>query len=283
MFAPRNGKHQLSDNAQAQMNDSGVFKHRPHHFFVSPESVRRGTVTITGSQAHQIVNVLRLAPAGRIVVLDDTGWQYDAEIVSTRDDEVVCQVKSKSLVTTEPRTKITLYQGLLRSNKFELVLQKCTELGVAAFVPMITERCLIGNIEEVSASKTERWKRIIKEAAEQAGRGKLPVLRPAVLFQRACEEVRGVSLIAWEFEKGKSFGNVLQEKLGGRDSSQWSMRPFTANILIGPEGGFSPEEIQTARTYGIVPVGLGARILRAETAAVVASTLLLHEAGDMDS
>lgn len=266
------------------MNSFQTTKHRAHHFFVALESVRRGTITIAGQQAHQIVNVLRLGPGERIVVLDNSGWQYDVEIVSVQSGEVTCQVKAKSLVTTEPRTKITLYQGLLRSNNFEFVLQKCTELGVVAFVPMITERSLVGDIEEVRAAKMERWRKIIAEAAEQAGRGKLPTLRPAVLFQQACEEARGTSLIAWESQKGTSPRSVLRkERLGpGDQESGHPARPFTINLFIGPEGGFSPAEIMSARAHGIEPVGLGARILRAETAALVATTLALYEAGDME-
>jgi len=265
------------------MNDSELLKHRAHHFFVSPESVRRGTVTISGPQAHQIENVLRLGVGERIVVLDNSGWRYDAEIISAKDSEVVCQVKSKSLVTTEPRTKITLYQGLLRSSKFEQVLQKCTELGVVSFVPVITERSLIGNLQSVSGAKSERWNRIIVEAAEQSGRGKLPTLRPPVLLQQACEEVRGISLIAWESEKDRSFRSVIKEKLGSTGSqTEHALRPFAVNIFIGPEGGFSPREVQIARAYGITPVGLGARVLRSETAALVVTALVLYEAADME-
>ncbi|MCL5959994.1 MAG: 16S rRNA (uracil(1498)-N(3))-methyltransferase [Chloroflexi bacterium] len=266
------------------MNDSPINRHQSHHFFVAPESIRRSTISIGGAQAHQIVNVLRLGAGEKIVVLDNSGWQYDAEIVSAQDGEVTCLVKSKSLVTTEPRTKITLYQGLLRANKFEFVLQKCTELGVVAFVPMITERCLVGNIDEARTAKMDRWRKIIVEAAEQSGRGKLPTLRPAIMFQQACEEVRGTSLIAWEYEKGKSLRSLLKKEwLGhGEQERGQTTRPFTVNVFVGPEGGFSPAEVQGARAHGIDPVGLGARILRAETAALVVTSLALYEAGDME-
>ncbi len=266
------------------MSEFQTAKHRPHRFFVTPESIRRGQVTIDGQQAHQIVNVLRLGAGERIVILDNSGWQYDVEIASAQDGEVSCQVRAKSLVSTEPRTKITLYQGLLRPNAFEFVLQKCTELGVAAFVPVITERCVVGNIEDTKPAKMDRWRRIIAEAAEQSGRGKVPALRPATLFQQACEEVRGTSLIAWESVKDKSVRTVLGREgiMPDGNDGESIPRPFTVNLFVGPEGGFSAAEVQAARAYGIQAVGLGARILRAETAAVVATSLTLYEVGDME-
>ncbi len=211
------------------------------------------------------------------MVLDNSGWQYQVEIVSGDAASISGRIIGKSLVTTEPRMKITLYQGLVRSHKLELVLQKCTELGVVAFVPTICERSIIGNISEASGTKIERWQRIIVEAAEQCGRGKLPALRPATLFQQACEEVRGISLLAWEEEDALSLRAFLRGALMEGSGS----RPFSVNIFVGPEGGFTPMEVQRARAYNIVPVGLGPRTLRAETAAITVSAVTLYETGDL--
>ncbi|MBI4321013.1 MAG: 16S rRNA (uracil(1498)-N(3))-methyltransferase [Chloroflexi bacterium] len=249
-----------------------------HRFFVSPQSIGRSTVSLVGPQAHQIHNVLRLGLGDTVVVLDNSGWQYEVEITSADSTLVTGRVRGKSLVTTEPRTKITLYQGLLRGSRFELVLQKCTELGVVAFVPTICERSLVGNIDEASASRIQRWQRIIAEAAEQSGRGKMPTLRSAQLFQQACEESRVVSLLAWEGEEMLGMRSFLRRTSGDNGVPG---KPFSINIFIGPEGGFSVAEVQRARAYGIVPVSLGARTLRAETAAIVTAAITLHEMGDM--
>ncbi|MBI2942126.1 MAG: RNA methyltransferase, partial [Chloroflexi bacterium] len=176
-------------------------------------------------------------------------------------------------------TKITLYQALLRPSKFEVVLQKCTELGVAAFVPTISERCIISNVGDGNPAKLERWHRIIVEAAEQSNRGKLPTLQPASVFPQAAEQARGFSLVAWEGESERSIRDVVREGLGVGVAG--ARRPFTVNVFIGPEGGFSAAEVEIARSYGIVPVSLGRRILRAETAAIAATTIILYEAGDL--
>ena len=252
-----------------------------HRFFVEPKAIGRSGITLSGQQAHQIANVLRLQPGDLILVLDNSAWQYEVVLTSVRGDEVLGAIRAKSLVASEPRTKVTLYQGLLRAHRFEVVLQKCTEVGVVAFVPMICERCVVANIRDASAAKIERWQRIIAEAAEQSGRGKLPVLRPAALFQQACEEVRSLSLIAWEGEVVTSLRSFLRENGVARSEEGSSTRPFSVNIFVGPEGGFSEYEVQRASAYGITPVSLGPRTLRAETAAITASAITLYEAGDL--
>jgi 16S rRNA (uracil1498-N3)-methyltransferase len=181
----------------------------------------------------------------------------------------------KSLAVAEPRTKITLYQALLKLDRFEWVLQKNTELGAVGFVPMITERCIIGSLEDISKTKTERWWRILMEAAEQSGRARLPTLRPAVMFPTACEDAArgGLTLIPWEEEKERSLRSVLREA---------ERPPFSINLFVGPEGGFTPEELAQAQRYGARPVTLGPRILRAETAGLVAAAAILHELGDLE-
>lgn len=247
-----------------------------HRFFVPSSAIDKGMVTLSGALVHQVAKVLRLVPGDRVLLLDNSGWCYEVELDRLEERRLTGVVRDKTLVTTEPRTKLTIYQGLLRAHRFEYVLQKGTEIGVVAFVPTLCERCIVEYIGAASRTKLERWQKIIVEAAEQSRRGKLPLLRPAVLFQQACAEVRGLSLIAWEDETAPSLRTVLRQAVakGGR--------PFSLNLFVGPEGGFAPAEVEQARSYGILPVGLGPRILRAETAAAVASALILSELGDME-
>ena len=253
-----------------------------HHFFVAPDAVQRGEVSFTPAQAHQIARVLRLQPGDHVVVLDDSGWQYEVELVAVDGSRTRGQVTSRTLAQTEARTKVTLYQSLLKANKFEFVLQKCTELGVAAIVPTVSERCVVGSIGELHAGKLERWNRIVVEAAEQSRRGKLPALQPLTMFPHACENARGLSIIAWEGEHERSLREVLSQALGRRSETRAEgRRPFSVNIFVGPEGGFAPGEIEIARSYGIVPATLGPRVLRAETAALAVVTMLLYESGDL--
>jgi 16S rRNA (uracil1498-N3)-methyltransferase len=251
-----------------------------HRFFIPPSWVQANEVTITGPQARQMARVLRLRPGDRVIVLDNSGWEIEVRLVSVDQPLVKGDVLHRRLAGREPRTKVSIYQGVFRSNRFEFVLQKGTELGVVQFVPIITDRCVVSDLDAVE-KKRRRWEWIIQEAAEQCRRGRKPALRPAVLFAQACEEARqagGLSLILWEEEQELSMRALLREAPPGRERG-WP--PFTINLFIGPEGGFTSEEIAVARRYDLVPVTLGSRTLRAETAAVAASAAILYELGDM--
>jgi len=239
-------------------------------------------VEITGPLTHQIRNVLRLKPGDRVILLDNSGWEYQVELGEVSRKRVVGQILQKSLAGSEPRTKITLYQSLLRARAFETVLQKCTEVGVVAFVPVVAAWCIISSLEDIGERKLERWRRIILEAAEQSRRGRLPVLRPALLLRQAWQGASrgGLTIVPWE-EAGPRMpaqgrSNSLRSVLKGAQP-----RPFSVNVFIGPEGGFTPQEIEQGQRYGAVPVTLGPRILRAETAGLVAAAGILYELGDM--
>lgn len=246
-----------------------------HRFFAPAEWLKDEEVTITGPLVHRLRNVLRVRRDDRVILLDNSGWEHEVEIVKVTSQRIEGRVMHKSVAVAEPRTKITLYQALLKLDKFEWVLQKNTELGIVGFVPMITERCIIGSLEDISKTKTERWWRILMEAAEQSGRGRLPTLRPAVMFSTACEDAArgGLTLIPWEEERERSLRSVLQAT---------EPPPFSINLFVGPEGGFAPEELAQAQRYGAIPITLGPRILRAETAGLVAAAAILHQLGDLE-
>jgi 16S rRNA (uracil1498-N3)-methyltransferase len=246
-----------------------------HRFFVPAEWLKEEVVSITGPLVHRLRNVLRIRPDDHVVLLDNSGWEHEVEVLKVTSQRLEARVVHKSVAPSEPRTKITLYQALLKLDKFEWVLQKNTELGIVGFVPMITERCIIGSLEDISKTKTERWWRILMEAAEQSGRGRLPTLRPAVMFSTACEDAArgGLTLIPWEEEKERSLRSVLQST---------EPPPFSINLFVGPEGGFSAEEVDQAQRYGALPITLGPRILRAETAGLVGAAAILHHLGDLE-
>jgi 16S rRNA (uracil1498-N3)-methyltransferase len=241
-----------------------------HRFFIPKEWIQQNNVTITGEPLHQIGYVLRLKPTDRIIVLDNSGWEFEVEIERISKEQAQGKVVSKKPGQGEPRIKITLYQALLKSDKFELVLQKGVELGVTAFVPFVSERCIT---RKESAGKIERWGKIIQEAAEQSERLILPELHPLISFNEACGMVKQPALMLWEEEKSLSLKQILQNP------------PFnhTANIslFIGPEGGFPESEQELARQHGIAIASLGKRILRAETAGLAAISAILYETGEM--
>jgi 16S rRNA (uracil1498-N3)-methyltransferase len=241
-----------------------------HRFFIPKDWFEQDNITITGEPLHQISYVLRLKPTDRIIVLDNCGWEFEVEIERITKEQVKGKVLNKTRGQGEPTVKITLYQALLKTDKFELVLQKGVELGVTAFVPFVSERCVT---RKASASKIERWRKIIREAAEQSERLVLPILQPLVSFSEVCQSVKQPVLLLWEEEKRVSLKEILQTP---------PFKNATAlNLFIGPEGGFPASEVELAKRQGIVIASLGKRVLRAETAGLAAISAILYERGEM--
>lgn len=239
-----------------------------HRFFISPENIEGGKVFFYDLHIHQLAKVLRRKIGDKVIVLDNSGWEYEVEITWLGKERGEGRIKEKRKAEGEPKVEINLYQALLKGEKFEWVLQKGTEIGIKGFYPIFTHRCII---DDVSPSKFERWQRIIIEAAEQSRRGKLPYLSQPVIFLEVCQKVSGFSLIPWEGEKVLGLKEALKEIKG--DSP--------INIFIGPEGGFEDWEIERAKGYGLIPVSLGKRILRSETAGLVVATSILFHFGEM--
>ncbi len=240
-----------------------------HRFFVSQDWIHGDMIVISGGQAHQLREVLRLQVGERIVVLDGSGLEYLVEALDITPGCVMGKIVKRCYCPNEPGTQITLYQALLKGSSFDHVLQKCTEIGVVGFVPMICERCIPGR---PSRTRIGRWERIIAEAAEQSGRGIIPRLNGIVDFADACREVDGLALIPWEGEEHTGIRTALQDRAGGG---------VTMNVFIGAEGGFSTREVELARGKGLLPVTLGRRILRAETAGMAAVSAILYEFGEL--
>jgi len=258
-----------------------------HRFFLPRSCFQGDTIALSGAVVHQIRDVLRLKLGDPIVVLDDSGWEYQVRLTAIGHEQASGQIERKTLADVEPRAKITLYQSLLKGDKFEWVLQKGTELGVVEFVPMVSDRCVIASVDDVSKTKIERWQKIILEAAEQSGRGRLPRLHAPLLFPQACERARraDLALLPWEGEKMRPLRSMLVDSCHPAPRVQGKAafihKPFSISIFIGPEGGFTAREVDQARRYGLTPVSLGPRVLRAETAALVATTMVLYQLQDI--
>ncbi len=240
-----------------------------HRFFIDPHAITGNAVLLDSNIRHQIKDVLRLAAGGRIVVLDNSGMEYEVIVKEIGRETAHGEIVARRPSRAEPHIRIVLFQGLLKGAKFELVLQKGTELGVSVFVPVVFQRSLASG--ELSGGKSDRWQRIIVEAAEQSGRGRVPELSQPVAFSEACRRASGLRLLPWEDEMETGLRQTLErfEQPGPAVERQ------TVSIFIGPEGGITRDEVDLAVKAGIVPVSLGPRILRAETAplAVVAAVL----------
>lgn len=238
-----------------------------HRFFV-PSSVRsENAIEITGAIAHQITRVLRLRPNEEIVLLpldreDAVEWQV--RLVSVEARVVRGQVTAERPGLPEPTCAITLYPALLKGERFDWLLQKATEVGVAAICPIITTHT-IRKIGADDGAVVERWRRIVTEAAEQSGRCRVPEIVAPVRLSALAGPVG-----AWRF--------VLHERITAHTLADRVPADAPAlEIVIGPEGGFTEDEVrQMEATERTVAVSLGPRIVRAETAAIVAVTIALH-------
>lgn len=243
-----------------------------HRFFLPPESFSSGEVTFPPEQARQIARVLRLKPGLQVWALDGCGMEARVELTQVEASQVHGQIIAQQPALGEPRVELMMYLCLSQREKFEWMLQKCTEVGAVSFVPVISSRSLVQSAAETE-HKRERWERILQEAAEQCGRGKVPQLQAVMNFPKALETARASGarcILPWEEERSCS----LQQALSGE-------KPARVALLIGPEGGFSEEEAAEAVRAGFQLATLGRRILRAETAAVVAAALTLYELGEM--
>ena len=244
-----------------------------HRFFVPPDSLGRSRVRIGGDVAQQIRRVLRMRPGDEFVLLDGLGYEYHVTLAEYGKDDVWAEVQDRSSVHTEPAHKVTVCLALLnKPEKFEWALQKCTELGAARFVPVVAERSILGTLRGV---RRERWERIIQEAAEQSGRGLIPVLAEPLSLKDALDS---------EARSGQADHLAIMPELPSSAPIKSVIRDAqSASIFIGPEGGFTPSEVGMAREAGVAIITLGRRTLRAETAAVATLTLVMHELGEMGS
>ena len=235
-----------------------------HRFFVTPESIQSDTVFFGDDQVHQMRHVLRLGPGDRVRVFN--GHNSNDWLVEL--GEANCgRIVGECVQAAEPATRLVAYPALLQRDKFETVLQKLTEVGVAAIAPVISARSLVR--EAPDERRGARWQAILREAAEQCGRGRIPVLGPAVEFAAAVGQAEGRVLVAYEQGPREQLSSALRGQ------------PSTVSLFVGPEGGFAPDEAALAQQAGARLVTLGPRTLRTETASPLLAALVLYELGDL--
>ncbi|MEW6661281.1 MAG: 16S rRNA (uracil(1498)-N(3))-methyltransferase [Bacillota bacterium] len=243
-------------------------------FFVNEELVAGKKYSITGRDAAHIGKVLRMQPGEAILLVDRQGkaWQSRLAALSPQRVDVVIEVPWEALA--EPPLKVILVQGLPKGDKFDLIIEKSAELGVSVILPVRTRRTVV-NLEAAKAQKRlERWQRIAEEAAKQSGRTTVPRVEPLGDFAQAVRDLppHGLALIPWEGEKQRSLKEVITQSKGPNN-------PII--VFIGPEGGWDEEEVVLAQKRGAIPVSLGPRILRTETAGLAVLTILMYQLGDL--
>jgi 16S rRNA (uracil1498-N3)-methyltransferase len=253
-------------------------------FFI-PGNVRLGRVaTIEGRDANHITRVLRMGPGETIDIVDSSGKEYSALIKSGSEDRIILDVVSEGReMCREPSVFITILQGLPKSDKMDIVVRRNTEIGVSRFVPVITERSVSRPEKAAQAKRVSRWRRIAEEASKQSGRQRIPDVLDVVGFDDALllatrevarcvgEGLECLILFPWELETSQGIKGILRESPGVREIM----------CFVGPEGGFSHNEAEKAVRHGARTCSLGPRILRTETCALVLSSIILYETGEM--
>ena len=239
-------------------------------FFVRKESINDHTITLEGENAKHIGSVLRSKTGDIITVCDGDGRDYECEITEITKKAVIAKITDIFTNDNEPDIKLTLYQALPKADKMELVIQKCIEIGVDRIVPVKTEHAVV-KIEGKEEKKLQRWNKIAEAAAKQCGRGKIPVVDRVMTFKEAINEAISLDSAIIPYEKERK--NSLKTFAKG-------FKGKSIGIFIGPEGGFSNDEIDFAISNGVKSVTLGKRILRTETAGLVTSVILLYELED---
>ena len=242
------------------------------YFFVEPAALNEPFATIEGSEVRHMKNVLRLKPGDKIRVFDGEGFEYDASIHQYFADRVEIKITRKFPGTKESPVQIGVAQALLKEKKMDRLLRHLCELGVNRWIPFISERSVPRPVEKRLSARAQRWRKIVQESCKQCRRSKLPEIIKTLTF----EEVLDYGLSC-------DLQIVFYENESVPLKSLMPPNPAPRNILLilGPEGGFSDQEIENARAAGCVVAGLGPRILRAETAAIAACTLTQFLYGDM--
>ncbi len=242
-------------------------------FFVSPDKIVDNKIIIDTDDVLHIKRVLRLSIGDKIIVCDSAGTDYTATISMIADKHIECNVINSVKNDTESNIKVTLYQALPKASKMEFIIQKTTELGIVRVVPCTLSRCVVRLDGKDAAKKVERWQKISDEAAKQSGRGIIPEISPVMSFGDAVEEMQKSDLCFVPYESAEDIR--LKPVLNSTPAK-------TIGYMIGPEGGFSPEEAEYLKNRGIPLVSLGKRILRTETAGMAVLSMLMYELGDIN-
>lgn len=242
-----------------------------HCFYCEAKNVVGKQITITGSDVNHIKNVLRMERGEQLMVCDGTGMQYTCQISEFPAGEVQLFIMKEEKASTELPVRLKLYQGLPKKDKMELIIQKAVELGAVEIIPVMTKHCIVKlEDEKKETKKLERWQTIAESAAKQSGRGIIPEVGRVLSYKEAIKKAasEGMALIPYEMAEGMK---TLKE------AAEEAPRQQVISVFIGPEGGFDKAEVEFAVENDVVPVSLGKRILRTETAGFTILSILMYE------
>ncbi|ANA81614.1 hypothetical protein PVOR_10924 [Paenibacillus vortex V453] len=250
-------------------------------YFVTPAQFEGDRVEITGDDARHITKVMRGRLGDKLIVSDGVSREAMVEIESLEAASVFAVVIESMEMRNEPRLQVTIAQSLPKGDKMETVIQKCTEIGAVSFAPFLSERTIVQYDAKKEGKRLERWRKIAKEAAEQAHRNRVPSVEQPLSWRNLLAAFSSYDAVCFCYEKehGSQLRDVLKpfvEQALPESGSQACLL-----LVVGPEGGFTEEECRAAEDAGAVSVGLGRRILRCETAGMTALACALYESGEM--
>ena len=244
------------------------------YFFIDPSSATQPLVSIKGPEAHHIKNVLRMKPGDSLKLFDGTGFEYEAVLISVSAKNVAVEIQRKIEATAQPAVRIIVAQAFLKEKKMDDLVRKLCELGVSQWIPFFSQRSIARPDRKRLAGRSRRWMRIATEAVKQCRRIDALQIGDALSFEDILDFGKSCDLkvVFWEDESTPLSRDRLSE----------AAHPFKKIlIMLGPEGGFTEQEIELVRNNGFISAGLGPRILRAETATIAAVTLVQYLFGDM--
>lgn len=241
-----------------------------YHFFADPSDISGRDIYLRGEDYNHIKNVLRMKQGEVISVSDGvSGNEYRCHIEDYAEDFVHCRLDFIKEKDTELPVKVYLFQSLPKGDKMEFIIQKTVELGVTKIIPVASKRCVVKLDEKKARSKTERWRGIAEAAAKQSMRGIIPEIGEVLPFEEALKYAESLDIRLIPYELASDFGKT-------RDIIEGLKQDQSLAIFIGPEGGYAEEEIAAAENAGVIPVTLGRRILRTETAAMTVMSWLVY-------
>jgi 16S rRNA (uracil1498-N3)-methyltransferase len=237
-----------------------------HRFFIDKDCITGNSVLLPPEVSVQILKVLRMRVGDKLIVLDGLGWEYHVKLIEIHQNNCIGTITTVCRGEGEPSLSVTMFQSLIKYDKFEWALQKGVEIGVTRFVPIVPDRL---EVSIPSETRVIRWTKIIKEASEQSHRSIIPKLLKTMKFEDAVTDCYGTGLILNENEK-TNYKRIIRSGLLNQVS-----------VFVGPVGGFTEKEIKYAVDHSVKSVSLGYRILRSETAGLVAVSNLMYESGDI--
>ncbi len=239
-------------------------------FFIDADKLNQTSIEIDGENGTHLAKSLRVRVGEEITLCDGEGFDYRAAVTEIAGNSVFADILEKKKSETEPNRRVTLYQCITKSDKFDLVTQKAVELGAYAVVPVTSEFC-VAKLDGKEEKKIARWQKIALEAAKQCGRGIIPEVKKPVKFKDAVKNASGLKIMCYE-HGGESFTSLVGKSDENSDIS----------IFIGSEGGFSENEVEFAKENGILIATLGKRILRTETAPIAAISVIMALTGNLE-